>query len=99
MRSWPSWLATVLGALLTAFGLFRAFQAPAAGGEAWGWLLLSGALLLAAGLHSLQATYDAWCGDDCRDGCSCCGDGCSCGDCACCGDAAPGAGAAVEHSH
>ncbi|HEX2066180.1 MAG TPA: hypothetical protein VHI93_05140 [Candidatus Thermoplasmatota archaeon] len=103
MRSWPSWVAIGLGAPLLAAGLFLANEAGVPP------LLLPGAILLAAGLHSLQAGYDTWCGcDGCQDGCSGCGEACACGEecacgdgCACCGDGkAPGTvPGTAEHSH
>ncbi|MFO1534526.1 MAG: hypothetical protein ABR586_02560 [Thermoplasmatota archaeon] len=102
MRSWPSWASVALGALLTILGLWESTRPTTlAGGMAasWGWLLLAGAVLLAAGLHSLQASYDSWCDcASCSDGCGCCGDNCSCGDCASCGPQGAGNGSA-PHSH
>lgn len=86
---WPSWLA-ILAGLLSFAAFVWCLVSPrhtATDGPA---LLIGtfvgGAILLAAGLHSLQASYDAWCGcADCASGCDCCGDGCACGDCGECG--------------
>lgn len=97
--SWPSWVAITLGALALIVGLVHAgmsatgsaFQMNMVNG--WGFMFLSGALLLAAGLHSLQASYDSWCGDG-GYGCGCCGDDCSCGDCS---DCRGGSGCGCEH--
>ncbi|MEA3202547.1 MAG: hypothetical protein QOI63_213 [Thermoplasmata archaeon] len=92
MRSWPSWLAVLLGAVAFLLGLFLNFNASVSSVNDARWfslvapLLIGGTILLAAGLHALQATYDSWCGcDDCMGGCDCCGDDCACGDCGSCG--------------
>lgn len=103
MRSWPSWLAVALGALLAIIGLWESTRPATTMGSmmaaSWGWLLLAGAILLAAGLHALQASMDAWCDcSECADGCGCCGDGCACGDCAACGGKVTG-DAGMQHSH
>jgi hypothetical protein len=90
MRSWPSWLAIGLGAvfLVAGFLIFNALSITVASKNQLLLLplFLAGGVLLAAGLHSLQATYDAWCGcADCMGGgCDCCGDDCTCGDCESC---------------
>lgn len=90
MRHWPSALATALGAVavLAGIGVFAANPtATATSVRALSLvlpLLLGGAVLLAAGLHALQASLDLWCGSG-GGGC-CCGDERACGDCACCGD-------------
>lgn len=102
MRSWPSWLAIALGALLAIIGLWESTRPATTMGNlmaSWGWLLLAGAVLLAAGLHALQASLDSWCDcAACSDGCSCCGDGCACGDCGACG-AKDGTPSGMPHSH
>jgi hypothetical protein len=86
MRSWPSWLAIIFGTLLAIAGFWLT------NGQRntvyLSGLLLPGAILLAAGLHSLQATYDAWCGDCYGGGCGCdhcrgCSGGECCGNCGC----------------
>ncbi|HUR61662.1 MAG TPA: hypothetical protein VM286_04790 [Candidatus Thermoplasmatota archaeon] len=82
--SWPSWLAIIFGALLAvaAFWLTNDQHDVAY----LTGLLIPGAILMGAGLHALQASYDSWCGDDCYGygggscGCDHCGD-CSGGDC------------------
>jgi hypothetical protein len=91
MRSWPSWLAVLLGAVALVVGLVLNFTTSVTSADAARWFslvgpfLLGGAILLAAGLHALQASCDSWCGcDDCMGGCDCCGDDCACGDCAAC---------------
>lgn len=90
MRSWPTYLALGIGTLGIAAGLYVFYTTnfnSAASIRASGLsstFVLGGAIVLAAGLHSLQATFDSWCGGACADGCGCCGDDCSCGDCACC---------------
>jgi hypothetical protein len=77
MRSWPSWLAIVLGGLMAIVALWSLFITKQS--AVLPALLLPGSILLAAGLHSLQATYDSWC--DCA---SCMGAGCECDHCGAC---------------
>jgi hypothetical protein len=96
MRPWPSWLAVFLGAAAFVLGLILDFAVSFTSASSGRWyalvgpFLLGGSVLLAAGLHSLQASYDAWC--DCADcagaGCGCnhcedCVDGDCCGECSC----------------
>lgn len=88
----PSWTAIVLGALLALLGMIMYFGIDATSGStAAKWvalsptMLLAGAILLGAGLLSLQSAWTAWCGNG--GGCGCCGDDCECGDCGdCCED-------------
>lgn len=78
MRSWPSWLMIVLGALLMLVGFYHYhFHDP--NPTMLSALAIPGAILLAAGLLALQMAYDSWC--DCND---CSGGGCDCGHCAKC---------------
>jgi hypothetical protein len=100
MRSWPSWLAVLLGAVALLLGIVFNMNANQGDVSTYRYLtlvgpfLIGGAVLLAAGLHALQASYDAWCGcADCSGGCGCCDDGCTCGDC----DACRGSGAGAGH--
>lgn len=86
MRSWPSWVATVLGALLLIVGLWMGYGARDY--PAYAPLTLAGAVLLGLGLHALQGTYDAWCATCDWDGCGCdhcagCAEGDCCGHCGC----------------
>lgn len=93
MRSWPSWSAVLLGVVLIGSALLLLFNLHSENAAILTLVsafLLSGAILLAAGLHSLQASYDSWCGDACGygGGCGCnhceeCVDGECCGDCGC----------------
>jgi len=93
--SWPSWVAIVLGllAVLIAVAVYFALDPTSGYGERMygmaGPVFIGGAILLAAGLHSLQASYDSWCGDcGYGGGCGCdhckeCADGECCGHCGC----------------
>ena len=95
MHSWPSWLAVGLGAVfvVAAFVVFNGLSVSVVSKNQLLVLplFLMGAILLAAGLHALQASYDEWCGcADCmgEGGCGCnhceeCVDGDCCGNCEC----------------
>lgn len=114
MRSWPSWLATFLGALALLLGIVLDLNGSVSSAASARWfalatpLLIGGFVLLAAGLHALQATYDSWCDcGSCMGSCGCCGDDCNCGDCGECSDGDGGEGGhghahgegEHEHSH
>src|SRR5688572_29824391 len=84
-RAWPSWVSIALGGLLLALGLYLGYARSYAD---YAGMTVAGALLLALGLHALQASYDMWCADCDWDDCACdhCGDcsgGDCCGNCAC----------------
>ena len=93
----PSWGAIVLGGLMVVAGfvLFFVTDIGSVGGaknfSLVAPLLISGAILLGAGLLGLQQAWTECC--DWDDGCECCGDDCTCGDCSCC---RPGGG---DHGH
>ncbi len=89
----PSWAAIVLGILTKIIGFVIFFTTDLTGPAGAKNLalvapaLLSGAILLAAGLLGLQVACSG-CGSGCgyggRGGCGCCDDDCSCGDCGDC---------------
>ena len=89
--SWPSWAAIVLGLLAISLGIYIINIHEA--NPHVDALLIGGMVLLAAGLHALQGSYDNCCSDwcdydsgcDCNHCAGCKGDAC-CGECKCCDD-------------
>jgi hypothetical protein len=104
--SLPAW-ASIVGGLIAIVGSVAMYWEVRNGGALGPQAMMSsalfvgGSILLAAGLHAMQASMDAWC--DCADcmgsACSCnhcedCVDGECCGKCACSDD---GGGKAYVH--